>query len=818
MKRNSICRLAGWWVAAVCVGGSAAQAQYSGNFQTNFVNAVTNVAYASTDYIIGNGYAGDGLIVTNAGWLVATNGVLGLNGTDNNNWALVTGAGSVWSNSSGLYVGYDGSGNTLTIANGGTVLNNDLGRIGYDPGANSNTVLVTGAGSLWNVANQIVIGEDVNTGNNLSILNGGRVISDSGLIGDYSSGSYRNWAQVSGAGSLWSNRTFLVVGNFGFGHTLTIANGGTVLDADGYVGAGASSNTVTVTGSGSAWTNSGDCFVGWYGAGNTLAITNDGTVVARGNMTISTYGGASNNVVNMSSGQLNVGGSLNIGVGDSGAFNLAGGTAQVGGLVATNGAKSVINFNGGTLITHGCVVNNGQDFVIGATGGNAKYVALSGTHTFSNNLVVGQGSSDNQLIISNAAMVFARSVIVGANAGSGNNTLAISEASLIATNAGVGVVDVRRGAVTIESGTFMANTLLLTNGANGTLNMAGGMFSVNVMTNNGVANMQVSGGTLRALDSDADWAVAIQLNGTVTINAADISWHARNLNLSGALSGLGGFIKSGGGTLNLSGTNTLSGAVAVTEGNVTVGAGSGVGSGALSIAAACKLDTTAMGHSLDLVSGQTLTNLGTFANAGLVINNGAFVTGNGSYIGPVTNKSGGFLSPGIGGDTNKFTALAVGGGSTNVFFIGVTYATHDMSVVSNSLSLADSGHPLLRLNLADYVENLADANKVIVLYDNLGTNGLDGISSFFLLSDPSGSENGANLVNGKAFRAVGDSLSAGPGFAFTIHYDFDVDSQTFGTGGNDIALTVIPEPVAGGILLLLGGGLLGWHRLRRWRA
>ena len=65
--------------------------------------------------------------------------------------------------------------------------------------------------------------------------------------------------------------------------------------------------------------------------------------------------------------------------------------------------------------------------------------------------------------------------------------------------------------------------------------------------------------------------------------------------------------------------------------------------------------------------------------------------------------------------------------------------------------------------------------------------------------------------------AVGDNSAGTPGSAFIIHYDFDVDTQTFGTGGNDIALTVIPEPVAGGLLLLLGGALLTALRLRRWR-
>ena len=156
-------------------------------------------------------------------------------------------------------------------------------------------------------------------------------------------------------------------------------------------------------------------------------------------------------------------------------------------------------------------------------------------------------------------------------------------------------------------------------------------------------------------------------------------------------------------------------------------------------------------------------------------------------------------------------------GSTNSFYIGGTFATHDMSVVSNGLTVAN-GHPLLRLNLTDYVQNQTDAGQVIVLYDILGTSDLDGLNNYFLLSDPSGWEDGVSLINNKSFFAVGENLAGGPGSAFVIHYDYDVNTQTFGTGGNDIALTVIPEPVALGLLFLFGGALLTARRLRRWRA
>lgn len=202
MKKNPVCRWAGCWMALVLgMGGGAAQAQFTGSYQTNYVDGVTNVSYAGVDYTIGNGYSGDGLIVTNAGRLQTGTGYMGMNSGNNGNWALVTGAGSVWTNSGWFYTGYDGSGNTLTITNGGQVVNAGVSHIGYDPGANNNSVLVTGAGATWNVGNQICLGGDANTGNNLQVLNGGHVSSYSSLIGDYSADSHLNWILVSGAGS-----------------------------------------------------------------------------------------------------------------------------------------------------------------------------------------------------------------------------------------------------------------------------------------------------------------------------------------------------------------------------------------------------------------------------------------------------------------------------------------------------------------------------------------------------------------------------------------------------------------------------------------
>jgi fibronectin-binding autotransporter adhesin len=86
--------------------------------------------------------------------------------------ATVTGAGSSWANSGGLYVGFGGTG-SLTISNGGSVSNAD-GLIGYDAfGTGAGTVTVDGIGSTWLNTGELKIG---NGGSGtLAILNGGLV-------------------------------------------------------------------------------------------------------------------------------------------------------------------------------------------------------------------------------------------------------------------------------------------------------------------------------------------------------------------------------------------------------------------------------------------------------------------------------------------------------------------------------------------------------------------------------------------------------------------------------------------------------------------
>ena len=418
-------------------GGVIKWAGYGGNFGHHAITGNLNLDFPSGPGLMrgivdgasltvggGNGllYVGsnslDSLTVTNGGVVFDGNGCIGLTASASYNSVLVTGAGSVWSNGT-LSVGQAGSFNQLTLANGGALFSDAWSYIGNSSDANNNSVLVTGAGSVWNNGLELVVG-NAGSFNQLTIANGGQVFSALGYIGN-ASGANSNAVLVSDAGSVW-NVGNLLVGLSGSFNELTITNGGKVFNASGVIGydSNANSNTVRVTGAGSVWNNSDSLFVGYSGSGNSLTLTNAGTVLAT-NIVVGVIASSTGNVVIVSGGCLYAtnsagGGALNI---LYGALNLNSGTVAVDRLLLTNGVNSVFTFNGGTLNSGGSAVNNGSIFQVGNGTSAATLDLLGGAHGFANDL----------FIDTNAMLI-----------GTGSITGAITDAGLIAPGNSVGVI------------------------------------------------------------------------------------------------------------------------------------------------------------------------------------------------------------------------------------------------------------------------------------------------------------------------------------------------------------------------------------------
>jgi T5SS/PEP-CTERM-associated repeat protein/autotransporter-associated beta strand protein len=102
---------------------------------------------------------------------------------------LVTGTGSVWTNTGTMRVGSGGSGNTLVISNGGKVETAGNAFIGYSNTSGNNSVLVSGIGSLWTNSKDLVVGRE--GGGSLTVAEGGTVVASNIVIAavDGSSGT-----------------------------------------------------------------------------------------------------------------------------------------------------------------------------------------------------------------------------------------------------------------------------------------------------------------------------------------------------------------------------------------------------------------------------------------------------------------------------------------------------------------------------------------------------------------------------------------------------------------------------------------------------
>ena len=179
---------------------------------------------------------------------------------------------------------------------------------------------------------------------------------------------------VTGPGSTWNNSPGggLNIGSFGTG-TLTIANGGTVIDNTAFaanIGEGAGSQgTVTVTGAGSTWSNSSGVNVGDLGTG-TLTVADGGIV--NGPIVIATNAGSI--------------GTLNIGAG-AGNPAAAPGTLTAPS-VAFGAGIGTINFN-----------HTSADYVFApAISGNGTVNVLAGTtiltadNTYTGNTTISLGT------------------------------------------------------------------------------------------------------------------------------------------------------------------------------------------------------------------------------------------------------------------------------------------------------------------------------------------------------------------------------------------------------------------------------------------
>lgn len=204
-----------------------------------------------------------------------------------------------------LVIGDTGTNNTLIIRNGG-VMTNTVGVIGQSGNADYNRVLVTDPSSLWFTWTTNTVG-NLGSFNELIVSNSARARATRFVIGEFE-GADSNSVVVSGTGSVletaWEP---IVVGRQGFGSSLVVSNGGRVTSGDEVwisERQKSANSMLTVTGPGSVLESLYGMNVGYRGTNGQLHILDGGKVTAGGDVVIGRLSSAVDSKLRLDGGTL----------------------------------------------------------------------------------------------------------------------------------------------------------------------------------------------------------------------------------------------------------------------------------------------------------------------------------------------------------------------------------------------------------------------------------------------------------------------------------------------------------------------------------
>lgn len=209
----------------LAVGGTSYVGYNAGSSNNSILVADSGSLWTNkSNLFIGYAGAGNSLVVSNGGQVVSSLGTLSkscdVGHNSGGNGVLISGPGSAWNvGAASTHIGDSGAGNSLTIRNAGLVAG-DEGVVGYNVSSSNNTVLVSGSGSTWSNGTGLYVGYS-GAGNGLTISLGGKVVCSSGFVGLGTSGS-SNSVRVADSG-VWENNV-LYVGYQGSSNSLVIDN------------------------------------------------------------------------------------------------------------------------------------------------------------------------------------------------------------------------------------------------------------------------------------------------------------------------------------------------------------------------------------------------------------------------------------------------------------------------------------------------------------------------------------------------------------------------------------------------------------------
>jgi T5SS/PEP-CTERM-associated repeat protein len=602
---------------------------------------------------------------------------VGANPGANNNSISVTGANSVLSILvADFHLGTDSTGNQMTIADGG-VVSNVAAYVGYGTNSVNNTVLVTGGGSLWNVVSNIFLGFGPGANNcQMTIAAGAQVQNAKGDIG-YDGAS--NSVAISGANSRWNMSDMLVVGDHTAGNTLTIGGGAQVSNTLGYIGyaAGSDSNSVTVSG-GSVWNSSGNLYVGNGGSGNQLTISS-GAQVANVNGYVGVSGGNNSVLVTDSGSSWSNSGTLfvygnNTLIVTNGATVSAGGQLTVPGTFVVTGTGSVLAAGGNIFRSSGsaqCTVADGAKL----SAVNALLQASPATYlvtdpgtvwTNSGYLWLGYGAGGGAQLIISNGAAFYDTAATIGRSLGHDNNVTVTGPGSLWYNSGTVILGTNINASSASYG----NTLTVTNGATAYI---GGNAIIGMANASGNA-ITVAGGNLTVTNAGATGTLEARY-GTLNLNGGTVTVDSLL-----ATNGASSVVNFNGGTLRPGGS-TVSNGVAFTVGDGTNAATLNLQGGTHNFADGLVIAANAQVRGAATIGG-SVSNNG-------AINPGASI-GTLTILSNYTQNVGGALNVELA-DIGSNDVLAVGGTAQLGGTLNVTNVNGFSPALSNAFTLLTAG-------------------------------------------------------------------------------------------------------------------------------
>jgi len=725
------------------------------------------------DLMLGWCSSSNNLIVSNGGNVIAPSLSIGYltngSGLAAFNQVLVTGSNSLMSNAS-IAIGYQGNSNSLLVGNGGlvTVATTYIGQVSNSTG---NSLLVTGVGSLYSNSGNVTIGSQ-NGANTLTVANGGSLAVRGAT--SLSNNNTLNLGTIGGNDTLGSVNFGWIVNN----GTINLSQANAVTLSNSISGAGSlnqlGSGTTIISGnnnySGGTLVNAGTITTTSTNAlGSSVLTLNGGTLNVQSALNLSSLNW-SNGIIalpNLGSTFVNITGAVAASVGATNAFDLTGDTlySTPSKLLAYgSGSISVSQFSIYGVTNYSLSISNNALWVVSTTSTNPAPTPNPTPVALNGNLYVGSNSSGVVTNFTSATNTYSNAYI-GYNTADSNNLASVgSGVTLSNSNLYVGFngsrnqLQVTNGGVlssayaSIGNSTTASNNSVLVDGSNST------------WVNLKVTATNTNPGYLYVGYGGSGNSLVISNGGVVSNSSGYIGSSSQSANNTVVVTGTNSYMSNSFLAVGMSGSsNSL---VVNNGGLVTVGSAY---IGDLSNSSGNSVSVSGAGSYLS----NSMLYVGFQGNSNsLVVSNGGLVTSATTYIGQFINSTGNsLLITGVGsmfsnsGNVIIFsqnganTLTVANGGSLSVG--GTTYLSNNSTLNLGTYAGTDNlGSVSLKALSDNGVINLSQANALTLSNPISGAGILNQLGNGTTMLSGSNSFTGSMTITAGVLQVNGSVASA----------------------------------------------------------